>query len=169
MPLLPQRDRSFSPDPHPGTDRPGVSLFLHPTAASLHGLRAGRSGSLLGCCRGQLKIGQRGGMAEEWVTSPAFGNKRKRILFAHTEENSSSFPHETRRPRPGLPEDTLATHPPSPVPFSLYQPPVVVARPRSSVGCRVQNPVGSGAGIGVLAGMRNTEEAKEGQQENLRV
>lgn len=50
-------------------------------------------------------------MAEEWVTSLAFGNKRKRILFAHTEENSSSFPHETQTPRAGLPEDTHA--PPS--------------------------------------------------------
>ena len=35
-------------------------------------------------------------MAEERVTSLSFGNKRKRILFAHTEENSSSFPHETQ-------------------------------------------------------------------------
>ena len=35
-------------------------------------------------------------MAEERVTSLAFGNKRKQILFAHTEENSSPFPHETQ-------------------------------------------------------------------------
>lgn len=35
-------------------------------------------------------------MAGEGVTSLPFGNKRKRMLFAHTEENSSSFPHETQ-------------------------------------------------------------------------
>lgn len=39
--------------------------------------------------RAGLKIGQRGGL----VTSSAFGNKRKWILFAHTEENSAS-PHK---------------------------------------------------------------------------
>ena len=40
MALLPQRSGPFSSH---GTDRPGASLFLHPGAASLHGLRAGRS------------------------------------------------------------------------------------------------------------------------------
>lgn len=40
----------------------------------------------------RLKIGQRGGLDEGLVTSSAFGNKRKWILFAHKEENSSS-PH----------------------------------------------------------------------------
>lgn len=69
--------------------------FLTRLLPSLHGLGAGQSGTLLGCCRGQLKIGQRGGRGGEPVTSPAFGNKRKRIVFAHTEENSSSLPQET--------------------------------------------------------------------------
>lgn len=49
-------------------------------------------------------------MDGEWVTSPAFGNRRKRILFAHTEENSSFLPHETRRAWPGLPEGCIDTH-----------------------------------------------------------
>lgn len=58
---------------------------------------------------------------------------------------------------------------PCPAPFGLYQPPVLAARSRSALGCRVQNLVGSGAGAGVLPRMRGTEEAKEKQQENLRV
>lgn len=45
---------------------------------------------LLRSCGARLKIGQRGGLDEGLLTSPAFGNKRKWILFAHTEENSSS-------------------------------------------------------------------------------
>lgn len=47
--------------------------------------------NLLRSCGARLKIGQREGLDEGLVTSPAFGNKRKWILFAHTEENSSSF------------------------------------------------------------------------------
>lgn len=47
--------------------------------------------SLLRSCGARLKIGQRGGLDEGLVTSPAFGNKRKWILFAHTEENASSL------------------------------------------------------------------------------
>lgn len=47
--------------------------------------------SLLRSCGARLKIGQRGGLDEGLVTSPAFGNKRKWILFAHTEENVSSL------------------------------------------------------------------------------
>lgn len=50
----------------------------------------------------RLKIGQRGGLDEGLVTSSAFGNKRKWILFAHKEENSSS-PHTSFPAR--LPED----------------------------------------------------------------
>lgn len=47
--------------------------------------------SLLRSCGARLKIGQRGGLDEGLVTSPAFGNKRKWILFAHTEENAFSL------------------------------------------------------------------------------
>lgn len=45
---------------------------------------------------GRAKNRPEGGLDEGLVTSPAFGNKRKRILFAHLEENSSS--HHTSLP-----------------------------------------------------------------------
>lgn len=57
-------------------------------------------------------------MAEERVTSLAFGNKRKQILFAHTEENSSPFPHETQT----APGRAPRGHTHSPPPFGLHQP-----------------------------------------------
>lgn len=113
-------------------------------------------------------------MDGERVTSPAFGNKRKRILFAHTEENSSFLPHETRRAWLGLPEGRTDTHTNThthtlpPVPFDLYQPPALAARPRSAVGHRLQDLEGRGAGWGLLPGTKDTEEAK-GQRGNLRV
>lgn len=82
-------------------------------------------------------------MAEERVTSLAFGNKRKRILFAHTEENSSPFPHETQTAPGKAPRGH--THSPLPLVFTSprrWRP----GLDRSAVGGRVQNPVGSGAG-----------------------
>lgn len=55
-------------------------------------------------------------MAEERVTSLAFGNKRKRTLFAHTEENSSPFPHETQTAPGKAPRGH--THSPLPLVFT---------------------------------------------------
>lgn len=104
-------------------------------------------------------------MDEEWVTSPAFGNKRKRILFAHTEENSSSFPHKTRWPWPGLPEDTHAPPPPSPLVLTSPPPPRGSSQAEICPGLQSSEPSGSGAGAGVLAGLRGMEEAKAAARE----
>ena len=59
-------------------------------------------------------------MAEERVTSLSFGNKRKRILFAHTEENSSPFPHETQTAPGKAPRGH--THSPLPLVFTSPRP-----------------------------------------------
>lgn len=104
---------------------------------SLHGCRAARPGSLLGCGWGQLKIGQEvvvavGGWMQS-VMSPALGNERKRILFAHTEGRASPPPHE-----PALAGAPGYTHAPSPK--SLHSLPAsrLAARPGAAVGSGVQ-------------------------------
>ena len=102
-------------------------------------------------------------MAEERVTSLAFGNKRKRILFAHTEENSSPFPHKTQTPRAGLPEDTHA-------PPSFWSTPAPGSGQASiSSGRQSSEPRGQRGWVRVLVWMRDTEGPKEGQGESLRV
>lgn len=78
----------------------------------------------------------------EWVTSPAFGNKRKRILFAHTEENSCSPPHERARAPRGQ------THTCSPSLLGR----TLAARLRSAVGHGVQDLEGRGLGRGSCQG-----------------
>lgn len=59
-------------------------------------------------------------------------------------------------------------HTHSQAPCPLHEPLALVAWPRSAVGCRAQDLLGSPAGAGLLLGMKDTEEAK-GQSENLKV
>lgn len=85
-------------------------------------------------------------MDEGCVTSLAFGNKRRRILFAHTEENSSSPPHA-----PLLPHSLWSL----PAPWH-WQPGLDLPQASGS------STWGAG-GLGLLPGMKDTEEAEEGQ------
>lgn len=78
-------------------------------------------------------------MAEGCVTSLAFGNKRKRILFAHTQENSSSTPRAPLLPR------SL---------WSLPAPLVMAARPSPAMGSGVQHLAGRGLGFPAPRAMR---------------
>lgn len=82
---------------------------------------------------------------KSWLRHPAFGNKRKRILCAHTEENSFSLPHEAAQP--GLPEDTHAL----PLPGSLWSLTSPQRLAAGDLGSRIQSREGSEAGAGADA------------------